>query len=94
MCDHRLPIFSGVKLCITGMEDINLRSQIHSLLAQEGGIYLKSLDATATHLLCSSSDHSAKLKWARDHNRLRSQTNHIRLVWEEWFWDSMKFGGA
>ena len=94
MGDHRLPIFSGVKLCITGMEDINLRNQIHSLLAKEGGVYLKSLDGTVTHLLCCSPDHSAKLKWARDHNRPRSQAKQIHIIWEEWFWDSMEFGGA
>ncbi|KAF8512497.1 hypothetical protein JB92DRAFT_2928157 [Gautieria morchelliformis] len=93
MSDHRLPVFSGVKLCITGMEDIALRNKVHAWLAKEGGVYLKSLNATATHLLCCVSDTSAKLKWTRDHNRTQSQTDQIRIVWEEWFWDCIEFGG-
>jgi DNA replication regulator DPB11 len=94
MFDHRLPVFSGVRLCITGMEDIALRNKVHVWLEREGGVYLKSLNATATHLLCCVPDTSAKLKWTRDYNRTRSQTGRIRIVWEEWFWDCIEFGGA
>lgn len=92
MRDHRLPIFSGVKLCITGMEDINSRNKIHALVAKEGGVYAKSLDATVTHLLCRVSDSSAKLQWAWNYNQ--TQSNQISIVWEEWFWDSIEFRGT
>jgi DNA replication regulator DPB11 len=94
MRDQRLPIFSGVKLCITGKEDIHSRKKIHALLAKEGGVYMTSLDATVTHLLCCGSDSSAKMNWARDYNQTQPQANQIRILWEEWFWDSIEFGGA
>ena len=74
------------------MEDVKIRNKIHQLLAKEGGVYLKSLDATATHLLSCASESSAKMKWARDYNRMHL-ANPIRIIWEEWLWDCIEFGG-
>ncbi|KAF8589879.1 hypothetical protein K439DRAFT_1657707 [Ramaria rubella] len=91
--NHRLLIFSGVNLCLTGMEDLAMRTKIHTLLMKQGGVYLKSLGNTATHLLCCASDNSPKITWAKDYNRTQARGGGIRLVWEEWLWDSLEFGG-
>jgi hypothetical protein len=55
MAAHRLPIFSGVTLCISGIPDIVLRTQINKALTAAGGSYAKALErpVRATHLLCA-----------------------------------------
>jgi len=45
-----------------------------------------------THLLCSGNGETDKMHYARKFNE-RGEAD-IKLVWEEWFWDSLDFGGA
>jgi len=45
-----------------------------------------------THLLCSGDEETEKMHYARKFNE-RGEAG-IKLVWEEWFWDSLGFGGA
>ncbi|KAF7348440.1 hypothetical protein MVEN_01361000 [Mycena venus] len=61
---HRLPVFSGVTLCTSGIPIVR-RTKINKLLTAAGG----------TSTLPAEADPP------------------IQLVWEEWFWDSVEFGG-
>ncbi|KAF5379657.1 hypothetical protein D9615_005773 [Tricholomella constricta] len=90
---HRLPIFSGVVLCPSGITDITRRTQINKLLTAHGGVYLKNLErpVKVTHLLCSGDEETDKMRYAEKFNS-RGEAN-VHLVWEEWFWDSLEFGG-
>ncbi|KAG6810576.1 hypothetical protein H0H92_011276 [Tricholoma furcatifolium] len=90
---HRLSIFSGVILCPSGITDITRRTQINKLLTQHGGVYLKNLErpVRVTHLLCSGDEETDKMRYAEKFNS-RGEAN-VHLVWEEWFWDSLEFGG-
>lgn len=90
---YRLPVFSGVILSISGITDVERRTQINRLLIQQKGVYAKELErpVKVTHLLCSGDDETDKMKYAEKFNQ-RKEAN-IHLVWEEWFWDSLEFGG-
>jgi len=44
-----------------------------------------------THLLCLGDEETEKMKYAEKFNKQREAK--IWLVWEEWFWDLMEFGG-
>ncbi|EGN99365.1 hypothetical protein SERLA73DRAFT_90716 [Serpula lacrymans var. lacrymans S7.3] len=90
---YRLPVFSGVILSLSGIDDIPRRTQINQLVTQQGGMYLKNLErpVKVTHLLCSGDVETEKMKYAEKFNKRREAK--IQLVWEEWFWDSLEFGG-
>ncbi|KAF9262954.1 hypothetical protein L218DRAFT_372662 [Marasmius fiardii PR-910] len=90
---YRLPIFSGVVLCLSGIDDIKRRTQINKFVTQYGGTFLKSLErpVRVTHLLCSGEKETDKMHYAEKFNR-KGEAD-IKLVWEEWFWDSLEFGG-
>ncbi|KAI0064954.1 hypothetical protein BV25DRAFT_1914101 [Artomyces pyxidatus] len=93
MKEHRLPVFSGVTLSISGIEDIPHRTDIHRKLVEHGGKYEKNIErpVRVTHLLCSGDQETDKMKYARKFNA-KGEAD-IQLVWEEWFWDSLEFGG-
>ncbi|KAI0050525.1 hypothetical protein FA95DRAFT_1593917 [Auriscalpium vulgare] len=93
LAQHRLPIFSDVVLSISGIENVTLRTEINRVLTQEGGKYEKDLGrpVRVTHILCSGNEETDKMKYARKFNSQREA--NIRLVWEEWFWDCLEFGG-
>ncbi|KAG5636707.1 hypothetical protein H0H81_007103 [Sphagnurus paluster] len=90
---HRLPIFSNVILCLSGINEITRRTQINKLVTQHGGVYVKNLErpVKVTHLLCSGDEETEKMRYAEKFNA-RGEAN-VHLVWEEWFWDSLEFGG-
>jgi len=90
---HRLSVFSDVVLTPSGIEDVSRRTEVNRLLTQQGGTYVKQLErpVRVTHLLCAGDVETDKMRYARKFNS-RGEAN-IRLVWEEWFWDSLEFGG-
>ncbi|KAG5721488.1 S-M checkpoint control protein rad4 [Termitomyces sp. T112] len=90
---YRLPIFSDVVICPSGIDEIVRRTQINKLVTEHGGVYLKNLErpVRVTHLLCSGDQETDKMKYAKKFNS-RGEAN-VHLVWEEWFWDSLEFGG-
>ncbi|KAF8556500.1 hypothetical protein OG21DRAFT_1602206 [Imleria badia] len=90
---HRLPIFSGVVLCLSGVEDVHRRTEINRLVTEHQGTYLRDLErpVRVTHLLCSGDTETDKMKYAEKFNKRKEA--HIHLVWEEWFWDCLEFGG-
>ncbi|KAF8629979.1 hypothetical protein AX17_005544 [Amanita inopinata Kibby_2008] len=90
---HRLPIFSGIALSLSGLTDVTQRMDITEQLVKHQGVYLENLERPVriTHILCSGDEVTEKVKYAKKFNQ-RGEAN-IRLVWEEWFWDSLEFGG-
>ncbi|KAK2460176.1 hypothetical protein APHAL10511_007855 [Amanita phalloides] len=90
---HQLPIFSGVVLSYSGIADVRRRTEITQKLKQNDGIYMENLErpVKVTHILCSGDEETDKIHYARKFNQ-RGEAN-IYLVWEEWFWDSLQFGG-
>ncbi|KAI0636255.1 hypothetical protein C8Q77DRAFT_1102527 [Trametes polyzona] len=92
---YRLPPFAGVVLCVSGIEDVNRRMEINRKVTQGGGTYVKQIErpVRVTHLLCANTceGESEKVRYAEKFNRLGEARIHI--VWEDWFWDSLRFGG-
>jgi hypothetical protein len=82
-----------VILSPSGIVDITRRTLINKLLSKQEGEYVKNLErpVKVTHLLCSGDEKTDKMRYAEKFNS-RGEAN-IRLVWEEWFWDSIEFGG-
>lgn len=92
---HRLPPFAGVVVCVSGIGDVARRLEIHQEVTKGGGTYVKQLErpVKVTHLLCgnTSEAESEKVRYAQKFNDMREAQIHI--VWEDWFWDSLRFGG-
>ncbi|KIK60300.1 hypothetical protein GYMLUDRAFT_225798, partial [Collybiopsis luxurians FD-317 M1] len=90
---YRLPVFSSVILCVSGISDVVRREKINKLVTANGGTYVKALErpVRVTHLLCSGDEETDKMYYADKFNT--SGEADIKLVWEEWFWDSLEFGG-
>lgn len=93
---HRLPVFSGVTLCVSGINDIVRRTQINKAVTARGGTYVKALErpVRVTHLLCAGDAETDKMRYADKFNRAGEADPLIQLVWEEWFWDCIEFGGV
>lgn len=93
--DHRLPIFSGVVLSVSGIEDVSRRTEINRRVTEEGGSYVKNIErpVRVTHLLCATGmeEMSEKMVYATKFNQ-RKEAN-IKMVWEQWFWDSLRMQG-
>jgi DNA replication regulator DPB11 len=90
---HRLPVFSGVVMTLSGIDDVVQQTRISRLLTQQDGSFVMNLErpVKVTHLLCSGNEETEKMRYAGKFNA-RKEAN-IHLVWEEWFWDSLEFGG-
>ena len=91
--DHRLPVFSGVVVCPSGITDITRRTEICKLVTAHQGSYAPKLErpVKVTHLLCSGDEETDKMRLAEKF-KTRGEAD-IQLVWEEWFWDSLHYGG-
>ncbi|KAG2064023.1 hypothetical protein BDR04DRAFT_1110728 [Suillus decipiens] len=90
---HRLPIFSGVTLSLSGIDDLEQRANINRILTRHGGTYVKAIErpVKVTHLLCSGDNETEKMRYADKFNKRGEAKIHV--VWEEWFWDCLEFGG-
>jgi DNA replication regulator DPB11 len=44
-----------------------------------------------THLLCAGDNETDKMRYADKFNKRGEAKIHV--VWEEWFWDCLEFGG-
>ena len=90
---HCLPVFSGVVVCPSGITDITRRTEICKLVTAHQGSYAPKLErpVKVTHLLCSGDEETDKLRLATKF-KTRGEAD-IQLVWEEWFWDSLHYGG-
>ncbi|KAL0069152.1 protein kinase activating protein dpb11 [Marasmius tenuissimus] len=90
---YKLPVFSNVILCLSGVDDIKRRTQINKYVTRCGGVFVKNLErpVRVTHLLCSGEQETDKMHYAEKFNK-KGEAD-IKLVWEEWFWDSLEYGG-
>ena len=101
---HRLPIFARVVLCVSGIDDVARRMEINRALTAQGGTYVKQITrpVRVTHLICGNESggeegedggagESEKVRYAAKFNQMGEA--RIRIVWEDWFWDSLRFGG-
>ncbi|KAG2120236.1 hypothetical protein DEU56DRAFT_835773 [Suillus clintonianus] len=90
---HRLPIFSGVTLSLSGIDDLEQRASINRALTRHGGTYVKAIErpVKVTHLLCAGDNETEKMRYADKFNKRGEAKIHV--VWEEWFWDCLEFGG-
>ncbi|KAF9496678.1 AAA-domain-containing protein [Pleurotus eryngii] len=88
---HRLPTFSDVVLCPTGVDAVR-RAQIRSLVTAHGGTYVASLQAHVTHLLCVGGEETDKMRYAEKAYSTGEVRPPILQVREEWFWDSLQIG--
>lgn len=95
VASHRLPVFSGVILCTSGISIVH-RTKINKLLTAAGGTYVKALErpVRVTHLLCTGDTETDEMRYAQKFNVTGEADPPIQLVWEEWFWDALEFGGS
>ncbi|TDL25835.1 hypothetical protein BD410DRAFT_765587 [Rickenella mellea] len=95
LLNHRLPAFPSVRLCLTGFDDTKTIRHINALVTQNGGVFVKDLKSQSTevtHLLFGKG--TPEINTTRYAENLKKESNaRIQLVWEEWFWDCLEFGG-
>lgn len=67
---------------------------MNRLVTYNKGIFVINIErpVKVTHLLCSGDEKTDKMKYAEKFNQ-KGEAN-IKLVWEEWFWDCIHFGGT
>lgn len=65
-------------------------------MTAEGGSYVKNIErpVKVTHLLCSTGVDAMTEKMRYAHKFNKQKEANIRMVWEEWFWDSLSVGGT
>jgi DNA replication regulator DPB11 len=91
---HRLPIFTELVIALSGIDDSDRQKQVNRLVTYNKGIFVENIErpVKVTHLLCSGDEKTEKMKYAEKFNKLGEAD--IKLVWEEWFWDCIHFGGT
>ena len=81
-----MPAFVSVRLSTIGIPDKNTFKKIAEATSKNGGVFVKdpSPSAQLTHLLCGDGGSpDMKAPW----------TANAKVVWEEWFWDSLNAYG-
>lgn len=81
-------------IATSGIDDADREKQINRLVTHNKGIFVNTIErpVKVTHLLCSGDDKTEKMKYAEKFNQKGEAS--ITLVWEEWFWDCIHFGGT
>ena len=81
-------------VALSGIDDTDRQNHINRLITHNKGIFVRSIErpVKVTHLLCSGDEKTEKMKYAEKFNK-KGEAN-IKLVWEEWFWDCINFGGT
>ncbi|KAJ7291182.1 BRCT domain-containing protein [Mycena rebaudengoi] len=94
IASHRVPIFSNITVCVSGISSILRRTQINKVVIAHGGTYVAALERPVriTHLLCGDEETDA-VQYVEKFNRTGEADPHIQVVWEEWLWDCVEFGG-
>jgi hypothetical protein len=88
---------------MTGIDDMDERELIQSVLTKGGGVFVKNIDGNTsiTHLLCGS-DRSGEVDergWTQKMiqveklNAKKKLKERTVLVWDVWFMDCAHFGG-
>ncbi|KAL2048321.1 hypothetical protein N7G274_000232 [Stereocaulon virgatum] len=81
--EHKLPTFIGLRLCVTGFEDLIYRKQLEDLITDNGGGYRGNLTKDITHLIAKEPS-GAKYNYAGQWN--------IKIVAVEWLEQSLERG--
>lgn len=105
---HRLLPFTGLKISISGIDQLDHRKTIIRYIQQFGGTYSKDLDRSCTHLVSAfptsnpKAKASEKVKWAmkeigdRAMGRRKGRKvegEDIWIIYEHWIWDCVGFRG-
>ena len=76
--EYRLPTFFGLKICITGFDDLSFRARLQNNVTENGGEYTGDLTKDVTHLIAARPDgkkydygtqwekNVVSLKWYKD----------------------------
>ena len=81
--EHRLPTFYGLRICVTGFDDLEQRNYISSTIEKEGAEYHGDLTRAVSHLIAAvpqGAKYTHGKQWG------------IRVVSLRWFQDSLKRG--
>ncbi|KAI9753177.1 MAG: hypothetical protein M4579_005292 [Chaenotheca gracillima] len=80
---YRLPVFVGLRICLTGFDDPTERQMLQTLITSHGGSYHGDLTKTITHLVANKPE-GDKYKYAAIWN--------LKVVSVEWLSDSVTRG--
>eukprot|EP00041_Stephanoeca_diplocostata_P028199 m.790910 g.790910 ORF g.790910 m.790910 type:complete len:1330 (+) comp23328_c0_seq1:102-4091(+) len=81
----KLKTFHKCQICITGIPDLETRTEIERKTVEYGGVYSSSCHDTVTHLLAAKPS-GPKYEYA-------VQNGNISIVSVEWLWKSIEAGG-
>ncbi|KAK5118884.1 hypothetical protein LTR62_000094 [Meristemomyces frigidus] len=82
---HKLGVFFGLKICVTGFDDLDERTRLSDTVAEQGAEYHGDLTKAVTHLIAAVPA-GAKYTHAKNWG--------IPIVSAKWFHDSMTRGMA
>ena len=51
--EFRVPTLAGLKVCITGFDDLSFRAQLQRNVVENGGLYTRDLTKDVTHLIAA-----------------------------------------
>ncbi|KAK7678565.1 hypothetical protein QCA50_018437 [Cerrena zonata] len=79
---HKLPVFSNITISITGFNDISKRTEMHKLLTQNGGTYVKNIErpVKVTHLVCFNSIRGNSSEAAEYNNSTGEEVAELRAT--------------
>ncbi|KAI9775550.1 MAG: hypothetical protein M1839_001028 [Geoglossum umbratile] len=80
---HKVPVFSGLKICFTGVEDVDERQRLQELVTANGAEYHADLTKLVTHLMAKKPE-GKKYHYA--------STWRLHIVTPEWLRDSLERG--
>lgn len=81
--EYRMPTLAGLKICITGFEDISFRAQLQRNVIENGGEYTGDLTKDVTHLIAAKPEgkkYEYGLQWQK------------KVVSLKWYKDSLERG--
>ncbi|KAJ9602940.1 protein kinase activating protein dpb11 [Cladophialophora chaetospira] len=80
---HRLPALAGLKICITGFDDLSFRAQLQKNVKDNGGDYTGDLTKDVTHLIANKPEgkkYEYGMQWQK------------KVVSLKWYKDSLERG--
>jgi hypothetical protein len=84
---YKIPPFLGLRISITGFEELEQRAHIEQTVASNGGTYSGDMTRATTHLLVADAN-------ARSDKFIHARSWDIKTVSLKWFEDSIRRGMA
>ena len=81
--EYKYPIFGGLIICVTGFEDLTLRTQLQECVSENGGDYRGDLTKQVTHLIAFKPE-GKKWQYANQWG--------LKVVTIQWLRDSLERG--